>query len=128
MEGVESGPIDAPQLVPAGSMWSGDSVYDGTGSAVPRDRWHLNLKLPATLEEAEPDEGGLLVWRIGGRVVCLCGQSGRWRRGLRDGFEDCERDCMDAPDYLPAGGVRRYVAGGEVCAADIKFFRAGWFE
>lgn len=126
-EGVASGPIDAPALIPAGSMWSGDSGFDGTGSCIPRDRWHLRQQA-AEPEAAEPEAAALPVWRDGaGRVVCLTVSYERVR-GLREGFEDCQRDCMDAPHFLPAGSVLRRENAGEALASDRRFFRWGWYE
>ncbi len=70
----------------------------------------------------------LPVWRDreSGRVVCL--GSINYVRGLRDGFDSFERDCLDAPHHLPAGSVTRHVANGEAMASDRRFFRDGWFK
>lgn len=65
------------------------------------------------------------IWRdpISGRVVCLAGQP----IFLRVQFEGRQaRDDaltagggMDAPEWIPAGSMRRYVICGEVCADDV---------
>lgn len=121
-------PIDAPELIAAGSMWSEVGDCEAMPSAA--RRWREERRgcdLLETLEDAGPAESVGEIWRDGaGRVVCL-GAVG-YVIGLREGFEECRGGGMDAPGYLPAGSVLRYVRNGEVCASDRRFFRAGWFE
>lgn len=125
---VQSGPIDAPDMVPAGSMIS-QGEFDGVGSAV--RRWSEVRRgddLPLSLAESEPAGVDLPVWRgRDGRVVWLGG--GVYAKGLRAEFGDCHTGyLLDASDFVPTGSTRRYVSGGEVCAWRGEVLRAGWLE
>lgn len=121
------GPIDAPGVLPAGSMRSAE--FGGFSGVV--QRWSELRRggdLPVTLEEAEPAGVEVPVWRgRDGRVVWLGG--GVYVNGLREEFGDCHTGyLLDASDFVPAGSTRRYVSGGEVCAARRDVMRAGWYE
>ena len=77
---------------------------------------------------SEPEECAAPVWRDDvGRVVCFASsvrKFGNWPGEMRPGFE--QEPVLDAPDWLPAGSVRRYqYIQWKVCAADRRFFRDG---
>lgn len=127
-QGVESGPIDAPGMIAAGSMIAG-SGFDGIGSA--RRRWSEVMRgddLPLSLADVEPVGVELPVWRDrAGRVVWLGG--GVYAKGLRAEFGDCHTGyLLDASEFLPAGSTKQYLSAGELCAGRSDVMRAGWFE
>lgn len=122
-------PIDAPELIAAGSMWSAVGDCEATQSAA--RRWREERRgcdLPETLEDSGPVGVDVPVWRdSAGRVVRLGGVV--YAQGLRDEFRDCHAGyLLDASDYLPTGSTQRYVSGGEACAGRGQVMRAGWFE
>lgn len=125
--GKAGGPIDAPELLPAGSMRSADFGGVSVVAKRWREEWRDGLPLPAAPRVEEKKAETLAIWRdFSGRVVCIGAKV--YVHGLRDDFEGFERDSLDAPDYLAAGSVLRHERGGEVWAVDRRVFRAGWWE
>lgn len=73
----------------------------------------------------EPE--ALPVWRIDGRVVVLGADPAlRYVCGLSDDFGDVFS--MDAPNFLPAGSVRKYAPEGaeNVCGDQRRILRERW--
>lgn len=127
-QGVESGPLDAPDMVPAGSMLAG-SGFDGMASALRRFAGDSRGPESAPVASA----GFWPVWRDreSGRVVVV-GDAVNFAGGLRLEFT-FEPDgnyarTLDAPVFLPAGAMRASMECGEVCAAVLTVSRAGCWK
>lgn len=120
--GPAGGPIDAPRLMPAGSMRS--AYFGGDFSVVERGAWSAAQEVPAVVPN---------VWREdSGRVVVLGGSfSGRAQAGddeqLRSEFAgSLAGAAIDAPVFLLSGSVHAYEpAGCRRCAAVGRYWRAG---
>lgn len=129
---VSGGPLDAPYALPAGSMRSAD--FGGFGGVVQRSAiWRdaAAARYAKKYADKAARVASQKIWRDSesGRVVLLLATESRVH-GLvgGDGVRAERVPCMDAPDYLPAGSVRRYEPLIEVCAAQRGVFRAGWYE
>lgn len=119
--------IDAPGVIAAGSVRAGEWGASSSVAQRWREEWRDGLTLPAAPRVEEKKVETLAIWRdYSGRVVCI--NAAVCVHGLRGDFEGCERDSLDAPDYLAAGSVLRHESGGEVWAKDRRVFRAGWWE
>lgn len=126
-EGVESGPIDAPEMVACGSMLCG-SGFDGVQSAARRwseSRRGGGLSLSVAEDGAGPDAGHVRR-DDAGRVVVLLATGPRCH-GLRGGVVvAAEVGALDAPEFLPGGSVQRDDDFAGVVAVQRLAFRGGW--
>jgi hypothetical protein len=120
--GKAGGPIDAPRLMPAGSMLGAD--FGGVSAVVERGAWVEAQEVPAAVPS---------VWReASGRVVVLgLVFSGRGMAGddslLQDEFAGALHGAaIDAPIFLLSGSMQAYDSNdGERCAKVGRFWRDG---
>ncbi len=124
---VDSGPIDAPEMVACGSMLCG-SGFDGVQSAA--RRWlesRRGVGLPLSVEEdGAGTDAGKVRRDSAGRVVLLLATGPRCH-GLRGGVVvAAEVGALDAPEFLPGGSVQREddLAGFVACQRLV--LRGGW--
>lgn len=127
-EGVDSGPIDAPEMVACGSMLCG-SGFDGVQSAARRwseSRRGVGLPLGVAGDGAGPDAGQVRR-DDAGRVVLLLATGPRCH-GLRGGVVvAAEVGALDAPEFLPGGSVQREDDLGGFVAGQRLVLRGGWW-
>ena len=126
-EGVDSGPIDAPEMVACGSMLCG-SGFDGVQSAARRwseSRRGVGLPLSVAEDGAGPD-AGYVRRDDAGRVLVLLATEPLCH-GLRGALLDAAQvGALDAPEFLPGGSVQRAGNCGGFVAVQRLVLRGGW--
>lgn len=124
--GEAGGPIDAPRLMPSGSMRSAD--FGGVSGVV--HRWSelrrgVGLPLSVAEDGAGPDSGHVRR-DDAGRVLVLLATGPRCH-GLRGGVVEAGQvGALDAPEFLPGGSVQREDDLGGVVAGQRLVLRGGW--
>lgn len=125
--GKAGGPIDAPRLMPAGSMLGAD--FGGVSAVVERGAWVEAQEVPAAVPSVWREESGRVV--VIGRVF-----SGGAVVGGGDLLQDefagaLEGAAIDAPDYCLTGSVVAHdwevAKNGRRCAIVGRRFRGGVF-
>lgn len=126
-EGVDSGPIDAPEMLAGGSMLCG-SEFGGVQSTA--RRWSESRRgvgLPLSVaEDGAGTDAGKVRRDSAGRVVLLLATGSRCH-GLRGGVVvAAEVGALDAPEFLPGGSVQREDDLAGFVAVQRLVLRGGW--
>lgn len=121
------GPIDAPGLMPAGSMLGAD--FGGFSAVVERGAWVAAQEVPAAVPSVWREESGRVV--VLGRVFSGCGALVGNELLQGEFVGALEGAAIDAPDYCLTGSVVAHdweaAKNGRRCAIVGRRFRGGVF-